>query len=77
MSARKSPTGSSVRTFSTTPELKAGMLVVLGCGIVRLTTVELNTLGWSVWSYETIYGAPSFPYLSGSEYTKWETVRPL
>lgn len=65
------------KIMKTTPELKAGMCVVLGCGVIKLTTMEHNSLGWCVWSYTIVYGTPSFPYLSGSEYTKWECVLPL
>lgn len=65
------------RIFKTTDQLTAGTIVVLGCGVVKLTTKEHNSLGWSVWSYKVVYGTPSFPYLSGSEYTKWEIVAPL
>lgn len=65
------------RTYKMTDELTSGTIVILGCGVVRLTTKENNSLGWCIWSYTTVYGTPSFPYLSGSEFTKWEVIAPL
>lgn len=65
------------RTFKTTDQLTVGMIVVLGCGVIKLKEMHLNSLGWNVWSYDVVYGTPSFPYLSGSKYTKWEVVLPL
>lgn len=65
------------KTYKVTPELTAGMLVVLETGVIKLVSAESNCLGWSVWSYKLVFGECNLPYLSGSEYTKWEVILPL